>query len=180
MELYKLKFTTLQLEIFRMLCIKTAKKLNQRELAHFLDVSPTAIAKSLLLLKKEGLILLTKGKTNLNTVELNRNSKKTVELKRAENFKLFVESGIIDYLEDTYPGAAIVLFGSYSRGDDIYSSDIDLAVMGSKEKKIDLLKYEKLLEKEIRINYYNHLNEINKHLKSNICNGIVLSGGFEL
>ncbi len=180
MELYKLKFTVLQLEIFRLLCIKTAKKLNQREIAQFLAVSPTAVGKSLILLQKEGLILLVKGKTNLNTVELNRDNKKTLELKRAENFKLFVESGIIDYLEDNYPGSTIVLFGSYARGDDTYSSDIDLAVIGSKKKEINLLKYEKLFEKEIRINYYKYLSEINNHLKSNICNGIVLSGGFEL
>ncbi len=179
MDLYKLNFTVLQMEIFRLLCIKTGQKFNQRELATLLSVSPTAIAKSLPSLQKEGLLLLTKGKTNLNSIELNRKNRKTLELKRAENFVLFTQSNIVEYLEEKYPGCSIILFGSYARGDDLYTSDIDLAIIGAKEKKLDLTSFEKMLEKEIRINYYEHLRDINPHLKINLYNGIVLAGGFE-
>ncbi len=178
MDIYKLKFTILQMEIFRLFCIKTGLKLNQRQIAKLLKVSPTAIAKSIPFLEKEQLIKVAKGATKL--VELNRDSKKTLELKRVENFKLLVETGLIEFLEDFFPGTAIVLFGSYGRGDDISKSDIDIAIIGSKGKKISLAEFEKKLEKEIRINFFEDFREINSNLKSSICNGIVLSGGLEL
>ena len=38
----------------------------------------------------------------------------------------------------------------------------------------------KLLEKEIRVNFYEDFNKIHKHLRSNLINGIILKGGIEL
>ncbi len=180
MDIYKLKFTRLQVEIFRLFCVKTGCQLNQRQIAGFLKVTPTAVAKALPLLEKERIVKRTKGITNLNMVELNRDSQDTLELKRAENLKLLFESGLPAFLEESLPGATIVLFGSYARGDDTIKSDIDVAVIGIGEKKIGLGEYEKKLEKEIRVNYYENFKKVNPHLKSNICNGVVLSGGIEL
>lgn len=179
MDIYKLKFTQFQMEIFRILCINAGKRINQREISLLLNVSPTSVGNSLDLLKKENLVKIIKEKSNLNIVEINRDNKRTMDLKRAENFKMIIESGLSDFLENIYPGTTIILFGSYSRGDDIYTSDIDLAVIGSKEKNIDLKKFEKILQKEIRINYYPNL-KIDQYIKNNLCNGIVLSGGIEL
>lgn len=181
MDIYKLKFTILQLEIFRLLCIKAGEKLNQRQIAKLLKVSPTAIAKSIPKLEKESLIMKEKQKNiNLILLMLNRDSKMAVQLKRAENLKLIYESRLNEFLEEELPGATIILFGSYSRGDDTSSSDIDIAVIGRKEKEIRLENFEKLLERKIILNFYPSLKEIYKELKENICNGIVLSGGMEL
>ena len=60
------------------------------------------------------------------------------------------------------------------------TSDIDIAVIGRKEKKINPKGYEKSLERIIRINFYESFVTIHKHLKENLCNGILLSGGVEL
>jgi predicted nucleotidyltransferase len=181
MDMYKLKFTKLQNEIMRLLCIKAGKQLNQAEIARLLKVSPTAIAKSLHLLEKEGLITLRKGeKINLNSVELNRDSGKAVQFKRAENLKLVYESGLQDFLSEEFPGCTIVLFGSYSKGEDTISSDIDIAIIGTKEKEIETANFEKILEKKIFINFYPSFKEIHKNLKENILNGIILKGGVEL
>src|SRR3989338_3774573 len=144
MNMYKLKFTRLQMEIFRLLCAKAGEKLNQRQTAKLLKVSPTAVAKSISKLEKEGIIIKEKqGDMNLNLITLNRDSKKTMELKRAENLRLIYESGLNEFLEDELPGATVILFGSYSRGDDTTSSDIDIAVIGRKEKEISLEEFEK-------------------------------------
>lgn len=181
MDIYKLKFTVLQLEIFRLLCVKAGERLNQRQIAKLLKVSPTAIAKSIPKLEKESLILKEKQKNiNLILLMLNRNSKRAVQLKRSENLRLIYESGLNEFLEEELPGATIILFGSYSRGDDTSSSDIDIAVIGRKEKEIRLENFEKLLERKIILNFYPSLKGIYKELKENICNGIVLSGGMEL
>ena len=72
------------------------------------------------------------------------------------------------------------LFGSYSRGEDIIKSDIDIAIIGTKGKKIDIEKFEKILKKEVRINFYENWKGIHKDLKNNILNGIVLAGGVDL
>ncbi|MFH1275986.1 MAG: nucleotidyltransferase domain-containing protein [Candidatus Woesearchaeota archaeon] len=177
METYKLKFTTLQLEIFRLFCIKTGQKLNQRKIAKFLNVSPTAIAKALPLLEKEGLLKINNSKEmNLTLVEFNRENKLAIQLKRVENLKLFYESGILNNLIEQYPGTTIILFGSYAKGEDLFTSDIDVAIIGTKKKG----SITKDLEKEVRVSTYLNSKEINKELKENIFNGIVLIGGIEL
>ncbi|MEK6882128.1 MAG: nucleotidyltransferase domain-containing protein, partial [Nanoarchaeota archaeon] len=103
-----------------------------------------------------------------------------VQLKRVENLRAVYESGILEKLEETFPGSSIILFGSYSKGEDTYKSDIDLAIIGGKEKPIDLSSFENLLKKEIIINFYSSFKEIHKELKESLCNGIVLFGGIEL
>jgi predicted nucleotidyltransferase len=181
MDIPKIKFTTLQLEIFRLFCIKTGEKLNQRKIAKFLKVTPTAVAKALPSLEKENLIKINRSKEmNLNLIEFNRENNLAVNLKRAENLKLFYETELSDFLINNHPGCTIILFGSYAKGEDTTKSDLDLAIIGIKNKKLDLKEFEKKLEKEIRVNYYKTFKEINKNLKENLCNGIVIQGGIEL
>ena len=181
MDIYKLKFTTLQNEIFRLFCIKAGATLNQRQVARLLKVSATAVGKSIKMLEEEGLIKLAKSKTmNLTSIEFNRNNPKAIALKRVENLKLVYESGLADFLEESFPGCAVILFGSYSLGEDIENSDIDIAVIGSKEKRMELKRFDKLLERTIYIHFYENIAKINKHLRSNILNGISLTGAIEL
>lgn len=188
MDMYKLKWTRLQMEILRLLCIKSGQKLNLRGIAGYLKVSPTAVSKSLPGLEKENLIKIDKSNLmNLFLIELNRNNPKAIEFKRIENLKILYASSLPDFFFNEFPGCAVILFGSYSRGDDILgledlgnSSDIDIAIIGAKEKHLKLAKFEKLLERKIIINFYSSFKEIHKHLKENIFNGFLLSGGIEL
>jgi predicted nucleotidyltransferase len=114
------------------------------------------------------------------SIQINRDNHKVMQLKRANNLKQIYESGLADFLEKEFAGASIILFGSYSRGEDIINSDIDIAVIGRKDKEVDVESYEKLLERKININIYESFKSIQKHLKENLCNGIVLYGGVEL
>ncbi|MBN2457778.1 nucleotidyltransferase domain-containing protein [Candidatus Woesearchaeota archaeon] len=103
-----------------------------------------------------------------------------MQQKRADNLLLIYECGLFNYLEKEFAGATIILFGSHSRGEDTINSDIDIAVIGRKDKKINVDVFEKKLERKININFYDTFKGIHKHLKENLCNGIVLSGGIEL
>lgn len=180
-NIYKLELTNLQQEILRLLFVKVGASLNQRQLANLLNVSPPAVMKALPELETEELIKKKQDEeTKRWSVELNRDNHKVMQLKRADNLKQIYESGLSDFLEQEFAGATIILFGSYSRGEDILGSDIDIAVVGRKDKKIDIEKYEKVLEREIRINFYDDFKKIHKNLKENLCNGIVLVGGVEL
>lgn len=181
MDTYKLKFTRLQNEIFRFLCIKSDKSFSQNSISRHLDVSPTAISKSIKLLLDYKLILKREeDNIKLNKIKLNRDNSFVLELKRVENLKQIYESKLVEDLERKFPGSTIILFGSYSRGEDRYNSDIDIAVIYSKKKQIDLKSFEKKLERNININFYDNLKEINNELKSNILNGITLRGGISL
>jgi len=179
MDTYKLNWTMLEQEIFSLLCIKTGEKLSQREIAKMLNVSPTAVANSIKKLKEKKLIQLEKTKT-INFISFNRDERKAIELKRIENLKNIYFSELLEYLEKELAGATIILFGSYSRGEDIYNSDIDLAVIGRKNKMLKLEQYEKALNRKININFYDSWSKIHKHLKNNILNGVLLSGSIEL
>ena len=177
-KIHKLKFTVLQMELLRYLYIHAAELYNARNLAKALGVSSTAVIKAVPTLAKEGLIILKKEAGRLS-IELNRDNPVVIYLKRAENLKLLYESGVVQFLHDALPGTTIILFGSYAFGDDVYASDIDLAVIGAKEKQLDMAKYEKIMEKKINLNYYPSFN-IDKHLRNNILNGIVLKGSIDL
>jgi len=177
MDTYKLKFTKLQNEIFRLLCVFAGENLNKREIALKLKVSPTAVANSIGLLEKENLILVKKEKKiNLTYVSFNRDSQKAINFKKIENFKLIYEANIQSFLFEEFPGSTIVLFGSYAHGEDVISSDVDIAIIGTKKHEINLKKFEDFLNRDINLNFYRDWKSIHSDLKNNILNGIVLSG----
>jgi predicted nucleotidyltransferase len=188
MDMYKLKWTRLQTEIFRFLCIKAGQTLNLREVSKALKVSPTAVSNALAELEKEGLVKVKKSKTiNLLSIEFNRDNQKAIEMKRVENLKMIYESGLSDFLFNEFPGCTIILFGSYSRGEDVWAggteenrSDTDIAIIGTVGREVDLTKFDKMLERVVSINFYKSWEDIHKHLKNNILNGILLHGGVEL
>jgi len=177
MDIYKLKFTRLQNEILRFLCIKSGMSFNLRALAKHLKVSLTAVSKALKLLEKEELVTVKKDPSSKRlSIELNKKNPKVFTLKRIENLKLIYESELVEYLVEKFPGTTIILFGSYSTGEDTINSDIDIAVIGSKEKEIDLTRFDRLLERTIILHFYKNFKEIHDDLKSNIINGITLEG----
>jgi predicted nucleotidyltransferase/predicted transcriptional regulator len=102
------------------------------------------------------------------------------------NLNMVYESDIVKEIHKEFGNPkAIVLFGSYRKGDDIESSDIDIAVevLSGKSKIIDgfgvigSLGY----RKNVAVNVHLYTKEgINTNLYSNIVNGIVLDGFLEV
>lgn len=186
MDTYQIKWTKLQLEIFRLLCIKSGQTLNIRSIARLLKKSPTSISNALHDLERHGLIKVKKADNmNLFSIELNRSNPEVINMKRIENLKLIYESGFARFLRDSFPGTAIILFGSYSRGEDVWideenKSDIDIAIIGTKNRNVKLTEFNKRLERTITINFYPTFKEIHKHLRDSILNGILLSGSVDL
>ena len=181
-KIYKLKLTILQQEIMRFLSLNSGKEFNARGLALGLDVSQPAIMKALPKLDEEELIIMRKDKDSGRfSIKLNINKKEIIDFKRVENLRLIYESGLADFLIDSFPSSlSIILFGSYSLGEDNYDSDIDIAIIGEKEKMVELEGFEKIFGKKIFLHFYKNLKDINKNLRENICNGILLKGGIEL
>lgn len=181
MEIYKEKFTSLEREILRFLFVYSGQGFNQRQIALGLEVSSTAIANSISKLEKENLIKLTRKEgDNRILIELNKDNPTIFHMKRVENLRNIYESGLVNFLSEKFGLSTIILFGSYSLGEDIINSDIDLAIIGAKEKKIELKQFEEILKRDINLNFYNSLKVIETNLKSNILNGITLKGGVQI
>ncbi len=179
MDMCKLKWTRLQAEVFQLLCVRAGKKLSQREIALALKVSPTAVGNCLSLLLKNNFIVAERMKT-IHFISLNRDEPRALWLKRVENLRQIYLSGLLTYLVGELAGGTVVLFGSYARGEDIFSSDIDIAVVGRKSKVLSLDKFEKVLQRKVHVQFFASWGNIESHVRNNILNGIVLEGSVNL
>ena len=89
--------------------------------------------------------------------------------------------GLIDDLIEVFNNPeAIVLFGSFSRGEDIEESDVDVLVISQNKNPEDLNevvnKLEKELHRKIDIHVLSSLNKSSPEFKNAVANGIVLHG----
>jgi len=148
-------------------------KFHVRELARVTKLNPNTILNLVGTFIKEGILKREKKK---HIVEISVDyGEKFKRLKKLDNLRRLCDSGIIDELRNKFDPEVIVVFGSYSFGEDISGSDIDLAVISNKEKEIDLKKYERNLNRGIHLLVV-HYNKISNEFYTNLINGIVLDG----
>lgn len=150
-------------------------RLHIREIARQTGLHPNTVLRDVQLLVKEHLLRTKKTKAVLE-VTANRDNPLFVQLKRLSNLNHIVLSGLIEHLNEVYGAPeAIILFGSYSRGEDTAKSDIDLAIITKREQRPDLSKFETLLKRHIQLIEID-LKTVGKNLLTNLANGIVLKG----
>ena len=65
-------------------------------------------------------------------------------------------------------------------GEDIASSDIDIAIIGAKEKESSFFSLKKRLKERFRSNFYESLGSVNKNLRENLINGTAIYGIVEI
>ena len=128
-------------------------------------------------LAREKLIIKKKEKV-VTTLIANRENEDFIRRKRIHNLERLYESGIVDFLIKEYNHPqTIVVFGSFSRGEDIETSDVDIAVNTGKKLKIDLSAYENNLKKTINLHESVFSRQGGK-LKISLMNGVVLEGSW--
>ena len=116
----------------------------------------------------------------------NTESKKFIDLKIMENLKKIRESGLLEYLNNEFNNPqAIILFGSFAKGENIQKSDVDMLVITPSKKELNLEGYNKYLGHKIHLFLFsekeiNQMKDKNKELINNFINGIVLDGYWEL
>lgn len=154
------------------------KKFHVRQIARLTQLSAPGVSKIVARLKKEG--LLSSESTGLVENVFAAKTGQFLHLKRCYNMMAIHESGLIDLLREEYEEPeAIVLFGSFGRGDDASKSDIDMAIVTSKSKELDLKKIEALLGRKLNI-YEIKIRECKKEFLNNLANGVVLYGYLRL
>lgn len=173
----KLELTDLQRKIIRLFFIKAGSSLTENSVAKHLGVARQSVSKALPFLKEKQVLIIEKDEESKRlSIMLNRDDHKVIWMKRCDNVLQIYESGLVQFFHDHFPEATIILFGSYSYGEDTLKSDIDIAIIGSLQKDVDLSKYEQLLERQININYYKSFKLIHANLLNNILNGITIKG----
>lgn len=141
----------------------------------------TSVKKNLIVLKKEKIIneySEKRGKRQFPNYTANTENQFYKEHKKIYNLINIRNSVVIEFIKDKLMPKCIILFGSYSKGEDIETSDIDIFVE-AKGQKIHLNKFEKILKRKIELHFNEDFNRYPKELKNNIINGDILYGYLE-
>ncbi len=153
------------------------RRINVREYAKLMGISPPTASKILDLYKSEGL-LLNEAYKNYLFFYANKESRNFIGLSRIYwGYKL---KEITSFMERELTSPAIILFGSLSKAETKPDSDIDLAVFAHK-KELDVSPFEKKLKRKIQIYWFKSVEGIkSRELANNIINGYILSGRLAL
>ncbi len=161
------------------------RKFNVREVARLAKLSPSTASKHLNIAAKNGLLKREKSR-NLILYSADQESQSFRDMKIYVNIKKIRASGLVEFIEKelNYP-EAIVLFGSYAKGENKKDSDIDLFILSDSKNELNLKVFEKKLGTEIQVFFHSHkglerMKVTNKELLNNIINGIRLSGFLEV
>lgn len=149
-----------------------------KEIANKINLAHTSVKKHLKDLEKEKLIVKKKGERFFGFVA-NRENSNFIFYKKIFNLVKLKESGLVDFLINSIYPKAIVLYGSYLRGEDILESDIDLFVLSNTKKNFNLKKFETKLKRKIQLIVGKDFSRLNKNLKIDVFNGLVLYGYLE-
>lgn len=119
-------------------------------------------------------------------IKANQQNWDFIRAKIVYNLNFVYQSGLVEFLNDYFKNPrAIILFGSFRKGEDISTSDIDIAIETDENKEHEAMglrelnEFEKSIGRKIQIHLFNR-NKIDTNVFNNIANGIVLLGFLEV
>lgn len=158
-------------QLLKFLCTRSTTKFNVSELAEKTGLSKTWVSEKLDKFNKEGIIELEEHRGRKNAI-FNRDNEEVKRLKQIINLEELRKSGIIGKIIEKYSyPEAIVLFGSFAKGEDTENSDIDIAVITSNKAEIE----EEIMKRKVSIHEFKSKNIPNNMLET-LANGLILYG----
>ncbi|MBN2142140.1 nucleotidyltransferase domain-containing protein [Candidatus Woesearchaeota archaeon] len=161
------------------------KEFSLSDLAKEARIAKPHVGRILDTLQKHDLIGIVKL-SKIWRIKANTDSWMFIKLKIVYNLNFIYQSGILEYLNDHFRNPhAIVLFGSFRKGEDVSTSDIDLAIEVEEEgeyqsvRLTELEGFEKTIGRQIQLHLFNRKN-VDLHVFNNIANGMVLLGFLEV
>jgi len=161
------------------------KEFSLSDLAKLASVRKSNMGTILKELEDIGFIEISKL-ANLWRIKANQQGLIYIRSKIVYNLNFAYQSGLVDFLIDYFKNPkAIVLFGSFRKGEDISNSDIDIAIETEEAKEYEIIglrelaDFENRIGKKIQIHLFNMKN-IDINVLNNITNGIVLWGFLEV
>ncbi|MBS3065772.1 nucleotidyltransferase domain-containing protein [Candidatus Pacearchaeota archaeon] len=156
-----------------------SEKLRVREIERVLKLPLPSVIRYCRELEKEDILAIAKT-GNVSFYTASRSREYFLE-KKLFNISQLYKSGLIEYIKVELSNPAIVVFGSFAKGEDTEESDIDLYIETPSKKQLALERFEKLLKRKIQIFQHKNLKNIsNPHLANNIINGITLNSYIEV
>lgn len=152
------------------------KTFHLRGLAEESSVSPSTTSRILEEFEEKGLVNI---KRDLKMEIKAAQTQGFRDFKTSYNLWKLAETGLISQIEGEAVPEAIVLFGSYSRGEDNSESDIDVAVINGREAAIDLERFEQELKRKINLHTIEP-EQADENFKETLANGIVLRGYLDI
>lgn len=153
------------------------RRINVREYAKIMHISPPTASKLLTHYNSENLLLRDTYR-NYILFYANKESKDFVDLSRIYWKNRLKE--LISLMEKKLTSPAVVLFGSLSKAEAKQDSDVDLAVFANK-KELDITVIEGKMKRKIQIFWFESIKDVkNKDLANNIINGYILKGRLSL
>lgn len=154
--------------------INPTSKMRVRELERFLRLPLPSIIRYCKELKDEN-IIATEKIGNVLFFKASRTDEYVLE-KKIYNLKALYKSGLIEYLKQELSNPPIILFGSYSKGEDVENSDIDIYLETQSKKPLNIEQFKKILKREIQLFKHKSIHDVpNKSLANNIINGIIVN-----
>lgn len=144
-----------------------------KEISKKISLAHTSVRNHIKEIEKNGLIIKKQAKP-FNGFISNRESERFLFEKQIYNLHSLFEVKMELILK--FAPRAIILFGSYQKGEDLEESDIDLLVIGKVKKELILEEYEKELERKIHITFIDEMVNLEKNLRDNIKTGWILYG----
>ncbi len=124
--------------------------------------------------------------TKIWRIRANQDNMNFIKNKITYNLNFVYQSGLVEYLHERYEKPkAIILFGSFRKGEDFSTSDIDIAIESDEVKEYKIVRlpelddFEKTIHRRIQLYFFNR-KHIDIHVFNNIANGIVLIGFLEV
>ena len=149
------------------------RRINIREYAKIVKISPPTASKILSSYKKEGL-LEKENYRNYIFFHANKESKQFIDLSRIYwTYKL---KATTNFIKEKLINPKLILFGSLAKAETTPESDIDIAIFSPK-KEIKIKNFEKKLKRKIQLFWFKSIKDIkNKELINNIINSYILNG----
>ena len=178
------KFTINEQAVSDLMFKYPSRTYSAREIARITKLSHPTVLDALRKCNKLGIVKreLQKNQSGIGGNVLwkaNVNGEKYLLFKKLTNLQSLYFSNLIEKIASETSPNVIVLFGSYSRGEDTEESDVDLFVQ-SKEKVLKLKNFEKKLGRKINITFESDIHKMKKEFINNIINGIILYGYLEV
>ena len=160
------------------------KEFSLNDLTKLVGISKTTANQVVSTLSKEG-FLKVESLGKVWRIYCNQDHIFNYTRKVSYNLSLIYESRLIDEILTNIPNPrSIILFGSYRKGDDIETSDLDIAVETLDNENSKIIPFDEISQfgfrKNVSVNILKFSrNKIDLNLFSNLANGIVLYGYLE-
>lgn len=136
-----------QLKVLELFIKNPYERYYLREASRILDISTMTVKRALDLLVQDRLLVREEFKTQI-LYKANMASPAFKHLKTTYNLSWLEEKGIVAFLKERLPGlSSLVLYGSFAKGENDETSDIDLLAISPSAEKLDM-RLSELLGKE--------------------------------